>query len=212
MSAEEVRGYLVLRIEEASGRTKKDEFVWDTNVEGEFQAFVKVDLRGGSRNVKAQTKRAPLIGETVTWREDIVLEVLEGSNELRFLFCRDRYHGGKRGTSVIAACGIFVDDIIEAVPIDKYFELFKPNLLGGGGFIRICMNFVKDLSELQQQPGQLPSNQAAEPQAVQPKAKDGNKGRKMVAVVAPALALLVAAGTGAGIIMQKRRQDKSRRL
>eukprot|EP00983_Pelagomonas_calceolata_P106730 1159266-Pelagomonas_calceolata.AAC.5 len=47
---------------------------------------------------------------------------------------------------------IFVDDIIEAVPIDKYFELFKPNLLGGGGFIRICMNFVKDLSELQQQP------------------------------------------------------------
>jgi hypothetical protein len=37
----EVRGYLVLRIEEASGRTKKDEFVWDTNVESEFQAFVK---------------------------------------------------------------------------------------------------------------------------------------------------------------------------
>jgi len=32
-------------------------------------------------------------------------EVFEGSNELRFLFCRDRYHGGKRGTSVIAACG-----------------------------------------------------------------------------------------------------------
>ena len=49
--------------------------------------------------------------------------------------------------------GIFVDDIIEAVPIDKYFELFKPNMLGGGGFIRIHMNFVKDLSELQQQPG-----------------------------------------------------------
>eukprot|EP00983_Pelagomonas_calceolata_P106726 1159266-Pelagomonas_calceolata.AAC.1 len=46
MSAEEVRGYLVLRIEEASGRTKKDEFVWDTNVEGEFQAFVKG--KGGS--------------------------------------------------------------------------------------------------------------------------------------------------------------------
>lgn len=38
---EKVRGFLVLRIEEASGRTKKDEFVWDTNVESEFQAFVK---------------------------------------------------------------------------------------------------------------------------------------------------------------------------
>lgn len=190
-----VKGYLILRIEEASGRTKKDEFVWDTNVESEFQAFVKggravwlllllpgmhqlqciwlgwvgegtartrstrgqacmacthtqtvrspalvtcepppspyhhphaVDLRGGTRNIKvnegpcpsaafdrvsacvraracarpppccsmlllahhhthmllppppscllqAQTKRSPLIGETVTWREDLVL-------------------------------------------------------------------------------------------------------------------------------------------
>lgn len=28
-------------------------------------------------------------------------------------------------------------DILDAVPIDKYFELFKPNAGGEGGYIRI---------------------------------------------------------------------------
>ena len=32
-------------------------------------------------------------------------------------------------------------DILEAVPIDKYFELFKPGAGGDGGFIRIGMNY-----------------------------------------------------------------------
>lgn len=88
------------------------------------------------------------------------------------MLCREKFQGTKRGTSVIAACGessrlvqpstviwhhiteawlctgIFVNDIIEAVPIDKYFELFKPNAGGEGGYIRISMNFVKDLAEL----------------------------------------------------------------
>ena len=41
-------------------------------------------------------------------------------------------------------------DILDAVPIDKYFELFKPNAGGDGGYIRISMNFVKDLNELTQ--------------------------------------------------------------
>lgn len=38
--------------------------------------------------------------------------------------------------------GIYVSDIIDAVPIDKYFELFKPKGGGDGGFIRISMDFV----------------------------------------------------------------------
>lgn len=44
--------------------------------------------------------------------------------------------------------GIFVKDFIDLVPIDKYFELFKPNAGGEGGFIRISLNFVSDLAEL----------------------------------------------------------------
>ena len=38
--------------------------------------------------------------------------------------------------SLTAPPGIFVEDILEAVPIDKYFELFKPGAGGEGGFIR----------------------------------------------------------------------------
>ncbi|EIE25485.1 hypothetical protein COCSUDRAFT_40718 [Coccomyxa subellipsoidea C-169] len=43
--------------------------------------------------------------------------------------------------------GIFVNDIMDAVPIDKYFELFKPGAGGEGGFIRISMDFVKTLKD-----------------------------------------------------------------
>lgn len=43
--------------------------------------------------------------------------------------------------------GIYVDDILEAVPIDKYFELFKPKNGGDGGFIRVAMNFSTESPE-----------------------------------------------------------------
>jgi hypothetical protein len=44
--------------------------------------------------------------------------------------------------------GIFVSDILDAVPIDKYFELFKPSAGGEGGFIRLGLDFVKDPNDL----------------------------------------------------------------
>jgi len=43
--------------------------------------------------------------------------------------------------------GIFVDDILDAVPIDKYFELFKPGTGSEGGFIRVAMNYDTHLPE-----------------------------------------------------------------
>lgn len=43
--------------------------------------------------------------------------------------------------------GIYVDDILEAVPIDKYFELFKPKNGGEGGFIRVAMNFSTESAD-----------------------------------------------------------------
>lgn len=113
-----------------------------------FEAMVKVEVRGGPKSSKAQSKKASVIGHTITWDERLILEVAEEANELRIMLCRERYQGNKRGTSVIAACGIYVADILEAVPIDKYFELFKPNAGGEGGHIRIAMNFVQSLDEL----------------------------------------------------------------
>ncbi len=40
--------------------------------------------------------------------------------------------------------GIFVDDILDAVPIDKWFEMFKPGAAGEGGFIRVHMSFSEN--------------------------------------------------------------------
>ena len=36
---------------------------------------------------------------------------------------------------------------MDAVPIDKYFELFKPGQGGEGGFIRIGMDYTKSLKD-----------------------------------------------------------------
>lgn len=36
-----IRGYLILTVEEASGKTQKDQFTWDTSAGGPFEAFVK---------------------------------------------------------------------------------------------------------------------------------------------------------------------------
>lgn len=69
-------------------------------------------------------------------------EHLDGAAELRILLCRPK-PAGERGTSIISACGIYMRDILEAVPIDKYFELFKPGEGAEGGFIRISMNYLK---------------------------------------------------------------------
>lgn len=40
-----------------------------------------------------------------------------------------------------------MNDILDAVPIDKYFEMFKPGAAGEGGFIRVAMAFDKSKEE-----------------------------------------------------------------
>lgn len=47
-----------------------------------------------------------------------------------------------------------MSDILDAVPIDKYFELFKPSAGGEGGFIRLGLDFVTDLSDLPRHRGE----------------------------------------------------------
>lgn len=44
--------------------------------------------------------------------------------------------------------GIYVSDILDAVPIDKYFELFKPGAGGEGGFIRLGLDYGSEPPEL----------------------------------------------------------------
>lgn len=206
-----IRGYLTLRVEEASGKTQKDQLIWDTTPAGglPFEAFVKVELRGGVRNVKAQTHKQSLVDDTVTWQEDLKLEVLDGSKELRLMLCREKYNNGKKGTAVIAACGIFVDDILDAVPIDKYFELFKPNAGGEGGFIRISMNYVKitDPALGADVTGQVVARGAvpAAPVAGQ-KRKGGGFKKFLIALITLGI-VGAAAGTTATIISKKKKKE-----
>lgn len=56
-------------------------------------------------------------------------------------------HSWKEKRAWNRCAGIFVNDIMDAVPIDKYFELFKPGQGGEGGFIRIGMDYVKSVKE-----------------------------------------------------------------
>jgi len=135
--AEKIKGYMTVKVEEASGKNKRDEYKWDGY---DFEGFVKVEIRGGTRNVKVQSKPVKVEGSSIYWNEDLVLEVLEGATELRLILCRKKLPGSTQ-SSVIAACGIYMNDIMEAVPIDKYFELFKPGQGGDGGFIRVGMNY-----------------------------------------------------------------------
>jgi len=82
-------------------------------------------------------------GTSLTWGEDLKLEVLDGATELRIMLCREKMSAteNKKSVVVLSACGIYVNDIIDACPIDKYFELFKPTQGGEGGFIRVKLYF-----------------------------------------------------------------------
>ncbi|CAK0746273.1 hypothetical protein CVIRNUC_001679 [Coccomyxa viridis] len=140
-----VKGHLIITVAEASGKNKDDQLVWDPNfVEG----FVKVEIRG-EKGIKVKVQSTPkrVLANSINWQEELILDVLENANELRIMLCREKRSGTRTGTSVIAACGIFVNDIMDAVPIDKYFELFKPGQGGEGGFIRIGMDYVKSLKD-----------------------------------------------------------------
>ncbi len=142
-SSQNLQGYLVVKVLEAAGQNGDDETVWDESVK---EAFVKLEIRGPkARPVKKQTSTSRVSGGVVTWEEQLALEHYEGSGELRILLCQPKKKapGEKPSSVVLAACGIYVKDILEAVPIDKYFELYKPGEGADGGFIRISMNYLK---------------------------------------------------------------------
>ena len=59
---------------------------------------------------------------------------------------------------VVCACGIFVQHILDAVPIDKYFQMFKPGSGSDGGFVRLKMRLMSN-SDMKREKGEreLPS-------------------------------------------------------
>lgn len=112
---------------------------------------------------------------------------MDGAGELRILLCRPK-PPGERGSSIVSACGIYMRDILDAVPIDKYFELFKPGEGAEGGFIRISMNYLT--------PDQVRNG-------------DGILGHKKKGGFLPKL-LLTAAIIGAGAFAVKTYQERQK--
>lgn len=83
---------------------------------------------------------APLVTRTAIFERR---DVQETTGELRLLLCREKKgDSGRKSTSVVTACGIFINDVLDAVPIDKYFEMFKPGTGFEGGFIRLKMKLL----------------------------------------------------------------------
>lgn len=80
-------------------------------------------------------------------------DLFEGSSELRLLLCREQTNNGRRSVHVVCACGIFVQHILDAVPIDKYFEMFKPGSGSDGGFVRLKMRLLSNADLVKKEKG-----------------------------------------------------------
>lgn len=120
------------------------------------EGFMKVEVRGpdGTRPVKVSTKTVSVTADKkMIWHEALHLDLFEGSSELRLLLCREQTSNGRRSVHVVCACGIFVQHILDAVPIDKYFEMFKPGSGSDGGFVRLKMRLMSN-SDMKQKKGQ----------------------------------------------------------
>ncbi|KAL4428126.1 hypothetical protein ABPG75_002215 [Micractinium tetrahymenae] len=133
-------GYLVINVLEAAGHDAEDAPVWESEFK---QGYARVEIRGGPRTIKKLTSTQDVADNGITWVEQLSLEVLEGASELRIMLCRPKQAGSERSSSIVAACGIYMKDILEAAPVDKYFELYKPGGGSAGGFIRVAISFLE---------------------------------------------------------------------
>lgn len=134
-------GYLVINVLESAGHDSDDERVWEPTFKS---GYARVEIRGGPKTIKKQTSIQEVADNAISWVEQLSLEVLEGASELRIMLCRPKETAGERSSSsIMAACGIYMKDILEAAPVDKYFELYKPGGGNPGGFIRVAISFLE---------------------------------------------------------------------
>jgi len=149
MAGQQTNQYLFLTIQEAWGTNKDMEPVWDETFK---EGYVRAEMRGGNKTQKATTSTQSVDNYTFEWRQDLRLEMTESSRELRIMLCREKSgdQAVKKSAFVVAACGIFVKDILDAVPIDKAFELFKPGETDStlGGYIRVTMRTGPENNDL----------------------------------------------------------------
>lgn len=135
-------GYLVINVLESAGHDSEDAPVWDPDFKS---GYARVEIRGGPKTIKKVTSTKDVEDNGISWVEQLSLEVLEGASELRIMLCRPKGAAGteRSSSSIVAACGIYMKDILEAAPVDKYFELYKPGGGSAGGFIRVAISHLE---------------------------------------------------------------------
>ncbi|CAD7702723.1 unnamed protein product [Ostreobium quekettii] len=202
--AESQKRFLYITVQEASGKSKDQEVLWEPSF---TEGFVRVEVRGGPKTIKATTLTQSVQNLAISWKQELRVEVTDESKEMRIMLCKEKPRdatGTRRKTDILAACGIYVKDILEAVPIDKYFELFKPGdspERALGGFIRVTL---RGQSANQ---GRVPAELARKPTAAtqgraQPSAPaDGRKGRGFGRI-------LILCGLAAAVAVAKTLQKK----
>ena len=143
-------------------------------------------------------------GVRATWNEKLVMPVHTGTEELRVILCKNKKGGFNTG--VVGAAGIYVQDILRAVPIDKHFQLFKPGEGGDAGFIRLAMNF----SQGEPVAAPAPVARSGARSGASP-AKDSKKGGGLGGVLKLGAFVAVLAGAAVAITDANKKKPKRRR-
>mmetsp|Transcript_6108 Transcript_6108/g.8279 ORF Transcript_6108/g.8279 Transcript_6108/m.8279 type:complete len:255 (+) Transcript_6108:145-909(+) len=117
----------------------------------DFEAYVKVEMRGQDGLVKARTgmgKWQP-DGVVMKFDETMRLPIPIGAEEIRLKLCKDKRKGQSEGSSnVISNAGIYLRDLLRFVPIEKEFGLFRPADKTAGGTIKIFFDYKPSTAAL----------------------------------------------------------------
>eukprot|EP01023_Acetabularia_acetabulum_P038770 TRINITY_DN37132_c0_g1_i1.p1 TRINITY_DN37132_c0_g1~~TRINITY_DN37132_c0_g1_i1.p1 ORF type:complete len:230 (-),score=59.24 TRINITY_DN37132_c0_g1_i1:283-972(-) len=137
---------LGIKIGTISGKNQKEQYVWGIP---ELVGFVRVEVKGGQKPVQVSTKKVELNSEqALVLDEELELDIPEGAKEFRILLCHEKQlKGNKRAISVLAACGIYIQDIQDASPLQKTFQLYRPMQAGEGGSVDVYLNYVDKAAE-----------------------------------------------------------------
>jgi len=115
---------------------------WDLT---DFDGYVKVEMRGGSGVVvKARTSAVKSVNQKLQFNEFMTLPIPAAAEEVRLTVCKEKKRGAHGSSVKIANAGIRLRDLLQAVPIERDFNLFKPDeVTTDGGSIKLFFNLSR---------------------------------------------------------------------
>lgn len=108
----------------------------------DFDAYVKVEMRGQDGLVKARTAAGKWMDDgSLKFDETLRLPIPAGAEEIRLKVCKDKKRVFLSGSNVISNAGIYLRDLLRFVPIEKEFGLFRPTDKTPGGSIKMFFDY-----------------------------------------------------------------------